>query len=447
MAHPGASPFRTAAVLWLAAGLTPFLAIIEHGLTPGAVTCLLAWFAGWAALAVGGRRRRDQNALAGSWRHAPVRAGTLSLLALGQLIAVLGTGLALPVTLMTVAALGLALWSLSSGAAKLAGACARILLLATGLLVAAGLAELVSRTGPVVERTGGSVSQRRQTVAERYDQLWTANRYGLRSFHVDAPKPEGWLRVLTLGDSFTWGDQVARTADTWPYVLEQTLRRHGMPVQVLNLAEPGFTTVNSTERLEQIGWAMAPDAVVLQFGLNDPLPSRHGGRAVGEGWLFPTWPLPPDIPAVRDHSYLWALLNDHFTGWQMRARHPRGYAPLFEEDAPGWRACRTALSEMSAAASQREVPLLVALFPALDGPLDDVRYRYLDLHEEVRAACAAASLPVLDLRPHLAHVDPDPDVWRSSPWDAHPGEQTHALAGAVVAQHLLRMARPQPAEE
>src|SRR5262245_1153152 len=50
----------------------------------------------------------------------------------------------------------------------------------------------------------------------------TVNRHGERDDEFPAEKPEGELRILVLGDSFTMGANVAQDA-TYPQVLEKLL--------------------------------------------------------------------------------------------------------------------------------------------------------------------------------------------------------------------------------
>jgi lysophospholipase L1-like esterase len=301
------------------------------------------------------------------------------------------------------------------------------------LVVCFCVGEIVFRLDPMVTRFGGSVAARQQNAAVQYRRIWRENPFGLRSFHVNEDKPDGVRRIVVLGDSFTWGDQIAELESTWPYVMERALRDRGLKVQVLNLAEPGFTTVNSAERLELLGWRFQPDLVVLQFLLNDPLPSAPGGRAESESWLFPVWNLPPEIEAVRRHSYLYAFLNDRSVALQMRYQFRDGYASLFDDDFVGWKDCRRAMESMTLSCRGRGLPIMMAVFPALQGALDET-YEHRELHLKVMAVAHGLNLPAVDLTTVLASVDSDARHWWAAPWDAHPNEEAHALFGRALAE-------------
>ena len=80
--------------------------------------------------------------------------------------------------------------------------------------------------------------------------------------------------------------------------------------------------------------------------------------------------------------------------------------------------------------------MLVVLYPQLE-QLDD--YRYAPIHSRIRAAVEGAGLPLLDLWPRFAEVDPDGKAWWALPWDGHPGARAHRLAGERVADALKEL--------
>ncbi|MBN2565152.1 MAG: hypothetical protein JXB46_05530 [Candidatus Eisenbacteria bacterium] len=87
-----------------------------------------------------------------------------------------------------------------------------------------------------------------------------------RNFSYD--KPEGALRVLVLGDSFTIGYEVAQD-QTYSAVLERYLAKKGVSAQVLNAGMSGNSTAEALVFLEHEGLKYDPDIVVLGFYWND----------------------------------------------------------------------------------------------------------------------------------------------------------------------------------
>ncbi len=95
----------------------------------------------------------------------------------------------------------------------------------------------------------------------------TTNSLGLRSPEV-TPKA-GRIRVLCIGDSTTFGDDV-RDAESWPWQLQAMLdERAPGRFDVVNAGVPGWSSVQGLWYLEQEGLDLAPDIVIVTFGHND----------------------------------------------------------------------------------------------------------------------------------------------------------------------------------
>ncbi len=308
------------------------------------------------------------------------------------------------------------------------------------------VAEIVFRLPPVVARTGGYTPGLRRWEQENYDRIWETHELGLRTLHGNLQKPAGVTRIVVLGDSFSWGDKIARTEDVWPFVLERELVRRGWTAEVVNLAQRGFTSVNEAVQLEEVGWGLDPDVVVQQFYLNDPLPSGPRYRRVGEDWLFRPWRLAPWGHETLDRSsYLYSFANARFGILQRRFRRVRGYEALYHDDFAGWQAARRAIAAMASSAEARGVRFLAVVFPTFSAAgLGRDGYPHLALHDEIRAAYAEQGVPLLDLRERFAERDPDARSWWALPNDAHPNAEAHALAGRAVAAWLddRQSARP-----
>ena len=95
------------------------------------------------------------------------------------------------------------------------------------------------------------------------------NAQGMRADN-DYPyeKTPGVQRIVSLGDSFTVGYEVA-VEDTFSSVLERTLNDRGYPVEVLNAGVSGFSTAEEYLYLERELWRYQPDLVLVSFFVND----------------------------------------------------------------------------------------------------------------------------------------------------------------------------------
>lgn len=127
------------------------------------------------------------------------------------------------------------------------------------------------------------------------DKVFTTNSLGMRdgAREPGAP-PEGTLRVLVIGDSFTAGSEVADGLQ-FSARLEATLAESGgpRPVEVWNLGTPHFGTEQSLGLLRARWQEVQPEVVVLGFFEgNDPYDDLRGpgffrvvkGEVAKAGW-------------------------------------------------------------------------------------------------------------------------------------------------------------------
>jgi len=428
--------------LWSVLAVTPVALTILQGATR---RTLLAWgfyALGWLLLVIARRRDPDSSGWTGFWDGSIGQAALLGAIVVLQLF---GLVLSTPNLLLLVVGVGvgvLGLWVAFPAERSLRSVASRLMLLTGSLLLVLVAGELFLRLPFVIERTGGTQLDKARWADEHYDAIWESNIFRLRSFHTETPKAPGAIRIVTLGDSYTWGDKIPNTSDTWPYVLEADLQAEGYTVEVVNLARNGYSAVNHSEALRRLGWRFEPDIAIVQLFLNDPLPSGPNFRAERGLWLYRTRALLPLLHSdLNRNSYLYAFLDQRFRLAQIAKLYPDGLAPLYAEDFDGWLAMKQALVDISEQAQRREVSVLVVLFPYLVDLAPD-RYIYAEQHEKIAAAVDEAGLPFLDLWPLYAEIDPNGKRWWVLTWDSHPGPEAHQLAGEAIADRLRETLGP-----
>jgi lysophospholipase L1-like esterase len=101
------------------------------------------------------------------------------------------------------------------------------------------------------------------SVPERADER--INEGGYRGPLRERARAPGTLRVLTFGDSSTFGLGVAY-AETYSAELERALGASGVRAEVLDFGVVGYTIRQGIERYRRLGREYRPDVVVAAFG-------------------------------------------------------------------------------------------------------------------------------------------------------------------------------------
>jgi lysophospholipase L1-like esterase len=95
----------------------------------------------------------------------------------------------------------------------------------------------------------------------------TSNKDGFRTREFTRKK-KGTFRILTLGDSSTFGWGVDPDY-TWQSLLEKRLAPNIKGVEVFNLGLSGFTTRHGLGVLRHYALKLEPDLLILSYGAND----------------------------------------------------------------------------------------------------------------------------------------------------------------------------------
>jgi len=261
------------------------------------------------------------------------------------------------------------------------------------------------------------------------------NSLGLRDNEFPAAKPAGEIRVLCLGDSFTFSLGV-RFDDLYVQQLERMLQKSypDRPFQVINSGVSGYNTRQELIYLLAEGLALEPDLITVGFYWNDiidnekPLPDPATPPRLLPGELAPGEP-PHTLPSwLRDTLRKSLLLYQGVVRTKEliarfnppQDRYTRYQKALIGGDhdflAASWEATAERLHQIAAAAEQHGVPVILMVFPMefqirRDFPdlvcADRVReiwqptgQPFIDLEEPYRRAIARGENPFLDYDMH-----------------------------------------------
>jgi lysophospholipase L1-like esterase len=152
----------------------------------------------------------------------------------------------------------------------------------------------VLQKGICTPDTNGSAPFRLQPDSDgrMFESRIHINHLGFRGPEIPLAKGDAY-RIVTLGESTTFGYTMCVNDLSWPSVLEQMIMHHLRPtrrVQVINAGIPGYTLQNNLDRLSGEILALKPDMIISYHGIN------------GFNWLIPslprvTGPAPPAYAA------------------------------------------------------------------------------------------------------------------------------------------------------
>jgi lysophospholipase L1-like esterase len=267
----------------------------------------------------------------------------------------------------------------------------------------------------------------------------TVNPMGLRGPEVSAEKTAGTLRVIGLGDSFTFGVGV-RDEHTFLRRLEGRLNQYQL-VEVLNAGTQGYNTRDQQITLENRWLALKPDLVLVVFYLNDIYRDESAvafwNNGEGHGvYLQPT--------GLARHSHLIDWCQYSWRAKELRQRMIAHYSqayftdpqaffakPVSRSQPMDWSASRAALVRIVELARTHGFQVGLAIFPELMS-LED--YPFTAIHAFVEETCKEIGMPVHDLLSAFQGHS-DHQLW-VHPTDHHPNEIAHDLAAASLEKFL-----------
>ncbi|MGQ0735472.1 MAG: GDSL-type esterase/lipase family protein [Acidobacteriota bacterium] len=303
----------------------------------------------------------------------------------------------------------------------------------------------------------------RVTNRTEFDHEVVINSQGLRNDEL-APKKAGTVRILFLGDSFTFGVGVEQE-DSFPARVQAELATRGIPIEAVNAGVPGYGTAEQATWLERRPDLLDSDLVVLGVfvgndlhdakrlhGAVDHVVERSPGTNTTGAWVY-------------HNSHLYLLAQRAIPGLVMsRVRDALGIEDwlsreMLDEISP----CAThrppwvegaiaitgdSLDRILASTTPRGVPLVAVLIPdgsAVDPERWDSMIRQLDVdptdYDPERCDAIFVDLlrrreiPMLDLRPALgAALASGNDPYYH--YDRHFSLAGHTIAGAQIARYL-----------
>ncbi len=288
--------------------------------------------------------------------------------------------------------------------------------------------------------------------APRLPHRITINSLGFRGEPFELRKREGTIRVLCLGDSYTFGDYV-HDEETFPAALQADLRRRlaGRPVEVINAGVNGYTIVDEAAFAEEKGFALEPDLIVVGFVLNDladltrKISTRENQRIEAER-MSGSFLAPVKRYLRQTATYNWLFKL------KARAMARAGADPTLQA-VPLWHLLRPPFGEETEAlfaryaeelgrlaqmARHRNVPLVLAIFPFYE---QVARGAPVEAQARIGEIATEAGVPSIDLLPAFLAKGAEAGGLFLMPRNHHPSAEGYRVAAQVVGEEIAARLR------
>jgi len=115
------------------------------------------------------------------------------------------------------------------------------------------------------------------TIADGKTFYFKYNSRGFFERELSQQKQKNAFRIITTGDSFTWGEG-ANFQESYPKQLEQILDEiiESLKIEVINFGTPKYYTKNQKILIEQKALEYSPDLIIASFMSNDIIDSIYG---------------------------------------------------------------------------------------------------------------------------------------------------------------------------
>jgi hypothetical protein len=324
----------------------------------------------------------------------------------------------------------------------------RIALVLGALLVALGGAELAARR--ILPPSWYLVPRERRP---RDVPVLAPVGPGLHWIRAGLPEPADGadeVRILFLGDSFTYGSGLADESAVFVRRIERALNAAppvpGRRYVCFNAGIPGSMTYDWVTLFEDAAAAFRPHLVVPVFFLRN---GQFGSRSIGEiGKMTEQLEARHAASALFRHSRLVRFFEERAAerrlGREYLGEMETGYVGSAAETEE-WKQTQLNLLMLRARTERAGAAFGLVVFPVLFGLSGDyVLQRTVD---EILAAADAHALPTLSLLPAFSGRRAE-SLWVSKS-DQHPNEAGHALAADAllpfVIERLAEVAAVAPA--
>jgi hypothetical protein len=318
----------------------------------------------------------------------------------------------------------------------------------------------IPRALPDLKQNPGLMRKADNSLGHSYTPGWSGyhaggkvriNSAGWRGKEFSIEKPPDTIRILGIGDSFTFGRAVD-DEDIFLAKMEEMLNSDGgARFETINAGHENINTVKELRYFkEKEMLKLRPDVVVLGFTVhNDAQISKNRT-------LYRRYRRSMSLPLRMSESSWFNDLADavRLAGvlkagirWAYHDELSEAYYRIilsnYEDDSRSWNACREALLGFQEICLANKVPLLVALFPVYTRELDQTYKDYPDgfrrVHDKLKSVFAGREgVAVVDMLDTLADSGLTINEMRV-PIDGHPNRVWHEIVARKLCETIKAM--------
>jgi lysophospholipase L1-like esterase len=278
-------------------------------------------------------------------------------------------------------------------------------------------------------------------VGSRFEHVTRINSLGYRGPDFARRKADGEFRILYVGDSFTYGHNVA-DHETLPAQLEARLSTRCGAARVINAGLSGSTIVGQDEMALR-GLAVAPDLVVLMYhenDINELMGPRIWSGLAENRRIKSQFPVSVIYRFLR-RSAIWNLaldvrrsvISNPVQSW-VRPSEQQEPAAAVEDARREYGAHLAALADTL---RTRKVPFVFALFPHPESARAGRGGRDYDA---IRATAERLGLPTVDFLETLSRSGMRVEDTFLLPEDYHPSAKGFEIAANALEAVVLPFA-------
>lgn len=266
------------------------------------------------------------------------------------------------------------------------------------------------------------------------------NSHGLRDVERPWAKPPGVTRILTLGDSFTFGMKV-EAASSYPKALEAMLNGSGdgRRYDVINAGVVAYSLCQERKWLGLKGWRYEPDLILVGFFADDPhCQGEESGQRFLEPRVYRTFTRVSVLYNFLRNSY--NVFKARYLEWwrpgwtgglEARARSLERSRFTYHSEEE-WVEATKDLKRIKAGAAERGAALLVVVIPDA-GQVGFPEHQ--NSTRQLLAICEDEGIACIDTTPRF-EATPEPLDLYLYPLDPHLSPAVHALVARAVTERI-----------